>query len=476
MIKYIHTNLVSNNWQQLASFYIQVFACKLLLPKQRIDAPWLAQATGLPNAKLTGGHLRLPGYGNKGPILSIYQYEQQMSKATATPNKTGLAHLTFEVEDLEATHKKAIEQGAQALGEITSAQIEGVGVLLLAYLKDPEGNIVQLQQREEVVSVVPDPLKTKSIITETDAPKQATVDQPTTELTKETPNVSKEKVEELVQTEELKEEIVEEQVVPTDKRGFLNALQDDLDAARRSVDINKDIIKSAKDEARKDWQDAKAKFPNLELEEQNKPKTKEELLAALKLEMQLTDEAQEANNLTKDAEKEAPNPPKQDEPTIDFTLPQAPKGLSILLKTAQETSTLALEELPLNFSISELSTFLSRLTQLPYPAQGNEAAADSFIQAICRTYRADSVPLVKYSQTGANKTAQEAAWILVPRLRDSLLHFLGQLEQQPNALEAHPLELLELDASKLGLIYQDLQVITQKAEALGANYLQLQYQ
>ena len=72
-MKYVHTNIVAKDWKALMEFYVSVFQCKLVPPIRDLSGEWLATGTGVPNAKFTGGHLLLPGYGPDGPTLEIYQ-------------------------------------------------------------------------------------------------------------------------------------------------------------------------------------------------------------------------------------------------------------------------------------------------------------------------------------------------------------------------------------------------------------------
>jgi len=57
----------------------------------------------------------------------------------------GFTHIAFEVENVEAVLDKAIKHGATKLGELISREIEGVGMLYFTYLRDPEGNIIEVQ-------------------------------------------------------------------------------------------------------------------------------------------------------------------------------------------------------------------------------------------------------------------------------------------------------------------------------------------
>jgi hypothetical protein len=54
VIKFAHTNIITDDWHRLADFYIQVFDCKPILPERDLSGVWLDKATHLENAHLTG--------------------------------------------------------------------------------------------------------------------------------------------------------------------------------------------------------------------------------------------------------------------------------------------------------------------------------------------------------------------------------------------------------------------------------------
>ena len=69
--KYVHTNIVAQDWKKLAHFYEQVFGCTLVPPERKLSGRWLEEGTGIPDAQIRGVHLRFPGHGNDGPTLEI---------------------------------------------------------------------------------------------------------------------------------------------------------------------------------------------------------------------------------------------------------------------------------------------------------------------------------------------------------------------------------------------------------------------
>ncbi|MFC1616392.1 VOC family protein, partial [Patescibacteria group bacterium] len=144
--KYVHTNIICEDWKKLSDFYIKVFDCKLVPPQRNQSGDWLEKGTGVKNAKLQGVHLRLPGHGENGPTLEIYSYKEMLEKPeNSVANRKGFGHLAFEVDDVYSTLEKVLSLGGNKLGEIVEKEIQDVGVISFIYTTDPEGNIIEIQ-------------------------------------------------------------------------------------------------------------------------------------------------------------------------------------------------------------------------------------------------------------------------------------------------------------------------------------------
>lgn len=142
---YKHTNIIARDWRMLARFYEDVFGCVLVPPERDVSGAWLEKGTGVRQAHLRGAHLRLPGYGESGPTLEIYQYSENAPRPETAANREGITHIAFEVDDIEEAARRVLECGGRRVGEVTRAVLNGVGRLTFVYVTDPEGNIIELQ-------------------------------------------------------------------------------------------------------------------------------------------------------------------------------------------------------------------------------------------------------------------------------------------------------------------------------------------
>lgn len=147
-VTFVHVNIISRHWRKLAKFYQEVFDCVPLNPERSLAGEKISLGTGVHDAQLEGIQLRLPGHPAQGPCLEIFQYSQMKSQLPPAANRLGLQHLAFKVDDISAYQEKVIACGGHKLGEIVTLPIAQVGNITFVYVTDPEGNIIELQQRE----------------------------------------------------------------------------------------------------------------------------------------------------------------------------------------------------------------------------------------------------------------------------------------------------------------------------------------
>ncbi len=144
-IKYVHTNIIAENWRKLAQFYIDVFACKPTYPERDLSGDWIDKMTMINNVRIKGIHLSLPGYEN-GPTLEIFEYKPD-NPAEGKPiiNRQGFGHLAFHVDSVEDVLKSLLDNGGEQLGELVNKDYGEFGILTAVYARDPEGNIIEIQ-------------------------------------------------------------------------------------------------------------------------------------------------------------------------------------------------------------------------------------------------------------------------------------------------------------------------------------------
>jgi predicted enzyme related to lactoylglutathione lyase len=140
-----HVNLIARDWQRLAVFYRRCFGCADVPPERHYRGDDLSAGTGVPDAALDGVHLRLPGHGPDGPTLEIYQYSANAAARLPVANRVGWGHVAFAVDDVTAAQETVLANGGSVVGEIVTLQTADGRQVTWCYVRDPEGNLVELQ-------------------------------------------------------------------------------------------------------------------------------------------------------------------------------------------------------------------------------------------------------------------------------------------------------------------------------------------
>jgi predicted enzyme related to lactoylglutathione lyase len=144
-VSFVHVNLIARDWKLLCAFYQRVFNCEPMLPEIDHKGDWIDAATGVSNVNIQGIHLLLPGCDKNCPTLEIFQYNRINEAKQPAINRPGLAHIAFAVNDVETTTKRVISNGGSQLGDIVTEHIPKAGTITFVYVRDPEGNIIELQ-------------------------------------------------------------------------------------------------------------------------------------------------------------------------------------------------------------------------------------------------------------------------------------------------------------------------------------------
>ena len=108
----------------------------------------VAMLTGLESADIMVAHLHREGL--TGVELIAYSQPEQRGRVDARPCDTGLAHLSFEITDMDELVTRSAVHGLLPIGRIVGRRAPpadpGMGQRV-AYLRDPNGIVIEFIER-----------------------------------------------------------------------------------------------------------------------------------------------------------------------------------------------------------------------------------------------------------------------------------------------------------------------------------------
>ena len=142
-MKLLHVSLTAKNAESLSAFYKSVFGFQDRRPPKRLSGDLVSKANGLPGSNILSHWLAFPN--DTGPFLEIHEYDTTEDAPHRAPNAQGFGHLAFEVSDFHSTIADIIAHGGSRQGEVVNFGTD-TAPLLIIYMRDPEGNILELEQ------------------------------------------------------------------------------------------------------------------------------------------------------------------------------------------------------------------------------------------------------------------------------------------------------------------------------------------
>lgn len=142
-MRLLHVSLTARNAAALSNFYRQAFGFVDRRPPRRLSGEKVSRGNGLPGADIHSIWLALPR--DPGPFLEIMEFTRSMDRVAPAVNEPGYSHIAFEVLDLEVSINTVLSLGGALQGEVTNFGTPEQPCLIV-YVRDPEGNIVELEQ------------------------------------------------------------------------------------------------------------------------------------------------------------------------------------------------------------------------------------------------------------------------------------------------------------------------------------------
>lgn len=138
-----HVNLTARNADRLAAFYRNTFGFAERRPPKRLSGEAVSRSNGLPNSNIYAIWLNVND--DSGPFLEIMEYTETVNRPKPAVNEPRYGHLAFKVSNLSESVENVLRFGGSLQGEITNFGTSEAP-LPIVYVRDPEGNILELEQ------------------------------------------------------------------------------------------------------------------------------------------------------------------------------------------------------------------------------------------------------------------------------------------------------------------------------------------
>jgi catechol 2,3-dioxygenase-like lactoylglutathione lyase family enzyme len=139
-----HINYVVSDLDKTIPFYRDVLGFKLVQDVMRENIPSYDEILGHPNVKLRVALFQLP---NVDVFLELFQcFSPEMVRQPVGYHYLGSSHTAYEVDDIDAEYQRITQQGFSFINEPVDVMRDAKFVARTAYLKDPDGIVIELFQ------------------------------------------------------------------------------------------------------------------------------------------------------------------------------------------------------------------------------------------------------------------------------------------------------------------------------------------
>jgi catechol 2,3-dioxygenase-like lactoylglutathione lyase family enzyme len=137
-----HMSFTVADVERCVRFWTYVLGFKGAPASQRVGGQ-LGRVTGVPGAEFMVAHLY--GYGHHMEFIQYTKGSAGVPKLE--PSMAGVAHVCFEVDEIDRTWNELVAAGATPQGEVTEISGASGGGYRAGYIRDPNGILIELLQR-----------------------------------------------------------------------------------------------------------------------------------------------------------------------------------------------------------------------------------------------------------------------------------------------------------------------------------------
>jgi catechol 2,3-dioxygenase-like lactoylglutathione lyase family enzyme len=136
-----HVGIVVDDLEAATSFFVELGL--ELQGSGHVEGSWVDRVLGLEDVSAEIAMMETPDGHGRLELSTFHSPPSRAGDGHAPANATGIRHVSFRVDDLDAVVARLRVRGAELVGEVERYE----DIFRLCYLRGPEGIIVELAER-----------------------------------------------------------------------------------------------------------------------------------------------------------------------------------------------------------------------------------------------------------------------------------------------------------------------------------------
>lgn len=136
-----HVGIVVEDLEDAVAFFLKLGL--ELLDQTPVEGDWVDRIVGLDGVRADIAMLQTPDGGGRLELTKFHSPPSERGSQRAPANASGIRHISFAVEDIDAVLDRLGPQRTELVGELGRYEDS----YRLCYLRGPEGIIVELAQQ-----------------------------------------------------------------------------------------------------------------------------------------------------------------------------------------------------------------------------------------------------------------------------------------------------------------------------------------
>ena len=139
-ISFEHVGVVVNDLETVAQFFAALGFDRG--EPFEVGGPWVDRINGVESTRVTGMFVTAPDGSGAMELIEFHEPTRVQDPVNLPANAHGFRHIAYRVSDMDEMVARVRSAGYELVGEVVNYE----DVFLLAYVRGPEGLIVELAQ------------------------------------------------------------------------------------------------------------------------------------------------------------------------------------------------------------------------------------------------------------------------------------------------------------------------------------------